>query len=90
MNNPEMNELRKKLNTQTLEVTFRKVNGDIRVMTCTTNLDAVPPSMWPSKKIDESAEPKYGTQLRVFDINAQGWRSFKFENVISYHIKETI
>lgn len=63
-------------------VTFKKVNGDQRVMECTTNLDLIPPSGWPQGKIELSEETKNQT-LRVYDLKAQGWRSFKIENFIS-------
>ncbi len=64
-----------------VRVTFRKLNGDIRVMECTKNMDLVPPSMWPKGEIDPSDETRK-TTIHVFDISAQGWRSIILENVI--------
>jgi len=62
-------------------VTFKKVNGDIRVMDCTLNSDLIPPSQWPhGEQIKESY--KNNKTIRVYDIKAQGWRSFVIENVV--------
>ena len=63
-------------------VTFLKVNGEERVMTCTTNLDLIPPSGWPQGKIELSEDTSNHT-VRVYDLQAQGWRSFKIANFIS-------
>lgn len=68
------------LNQRVATVTFKKVNGDLRVMECTTNLDKVPPSQWPKESTGVKTESK---AIRVFDVKAQGWRSFLIENFIS-------
>ena len=70
------------LHERSAVVTFKKVNGDERVMTCTTNLELIPPSGWPQGKMELSEETKNQT-IRVYDLKAQGWRSFKIENFIS-------
>lgn len=79
-----LDSLKSALRAGTLEVTFRKVNGDLRVMTCTTNLDLIPPSAWPvgsnHSQVDE--EEQHRRNVRVYDVNAAGWRSFIFDNVI--------
>jgi hypothetical protein len=74
--------LSESLRTGQVEVTFRKVNGDIRVMTCTTDLNKVPPSKWPQESARHSQPEHLAPNLRVFDVKAQDWRSFIFENVI--------
>ena len=62
-------------------VTFNKINGDKRVMTCTlqegivpeaTNKD--PASQKKVQKINEEVQV-------VWDVNAKGWRSFRWANV---------
>lgn len=75
--------LRKSLNERVVTVTFKKKNGDIRVMDCTTNLDSVPPSEWPTGKISLSEESRDNT-VRVYDVKARGWRSFVIENVVEF------
>jgi hypothetical protein len=63
-------------------VTFNKIDGEERVMTCTLN-----PSVIPSAPVVESALPKKEPKKRsdsvlaVYDVNAQGWRSFKIKSV---------
>lgn len=66
-------------------VTFKKVNGDLRIMDCTTNMQFVPPSSWPSNgKSEVSNSDK---TIRVYDVIAEGWRSFLVENVIEVSYK---
>ena len=57
-----------------VEVTFNKVNGDERVMSCTLQESVLPETKGTDKKIPE------GNQV-VYDINAEGFRTFKWENV---------
>lgn len=65
-------------------VTFKKVNGDLRIMDCTTNMQFVPPSAWPSNgKSEVSNSDK---TIRVYDVKAEGWRSFLVENVIRVEV----
>lgn len=64
-------------------VSFKKKNGELRVMTCTNNMSFVPPSKWPRDKAHLSEETKERT-IRVYDTKAQDWRSFLFDNVLEY------
>lgn len=62
-------------------VTFNKLNGDKRVMTCTLKEGVIPSAT----KEDTASQKKVraisdATQI-VWDINAKGWRSFRWENV---------
>ena len=77
-----MDELRKSLNNRVLEITFKKKNGDVRVMKCTTKLDLVPPSAWPNNNDTVLEDADNRRQVRVYDVTAQGWRSFIFDNLI--------
>lgn len=72
--------LRDSIGERLVEVTFTKKDGSIRVMTCTANLDLIPPSAWPQNKVNISEATKDRT-MRVYDLNAQGWRSFVLDNV---------
>ena len=65
-------------------VRFTKVNGEERVMTCTLNESVVPPS--PEPKVLAEGEvaqvKKENTEVcNVWDVNAKGWRSFRWSNV---------
>ena len=65
-------------------VTFNKINGDKRVMTCTLQEGIVPEA---TKKINEGdplwlKDKKINEEVQVvWDVNAKGWRSFRWENV---------
>lgn len=65
-------------------VTFTKVNGDERVMDCTLRSDLIPEAMLP--KTDGNLSLTEGVDrtvnvVRAYDIKAEGWRSFRVENV---------
>jgi hypothetical protein len=64
------------LTKQVMEVTFLKLDGDKRVMTCTKSFDVIPLEHQPKT----NKEPKEGT-ITVWDINAQAWRSFRYDRV---------
>tara|TARA_B110000503_G_scaffold74090_1_gene114424 strand:+ start:1809 stop:2093 length:285 start_codon:yes stop_codon:yes gene_type:complete len=69
------------------EVTFTKVNGEERVMQCTLNPDLLPEL--PTAKPDEgtAAKPKKAPNpdvQPVYDINAAGWRSFRWDSVTNF------
>ena len=73
---PTEQELNNSLREGTLVVTFNKLNGDERVMTCTKKLDLIPEDSRPKT---EKTSPK--GNVTVWDINAKGWRSFKYDRV---------
>lgn len=66
--------LRSQLASGVVTVTFEKLNGEFRVMECTTNpgVTGIPPELGDQ-----------GHQVRVFDISSSGWRSFLFHRMIS-------
>jgi hypothetical protein len=61
------------------EVTFNKVNGDLRVMSCTLDMGFVPESFLPKGNgtISELV-------VSVWDVKSHGWRSFRPENVTEF------
>lgn len=68
------------LRSKEMIVTFNKVNGDERVMTCTLKPELIPESVQP-KETGREPTAKELENIRVYDVNAQGWRSFKVANV---------
>lgn len=64
-----------------VEVHFTKVNGDERIMTCTTNYSIIPQDQHP-----KSWSLAWNGVYRVYDVEADGWRSFRSESVISVNI----
>jgi len=69
------------LREQKVIVTFNKKDGDKRVMTCTLNQDIIPESKRPKAKPEGEQKKKNDKVLAVYDINAEGWRSFTWANV---------
>lgn len=64
-------------------VTFKKVDGTLRTMRCTTNPELLPPVPEPVE--GEAAVKKEHKEnpdvARVFDLDKQDWRSFRFDSV---------
>jgi len=87
MNSSEINTpegrywLKTLLREQKVIVTFNKKDGEQRVMTCTLNQDLIPDSFRPKEKNQEKEKKKNENVLAVYDINAEGWRSFTWANV---------
>ena len=73
---PTQETLTKLLSEGILVVTFNKLDGDERVMTCTKSANIIPEEHLPKT----NKEPKQGT-VTVWDVNAKGWRSFKYDRV---------
>lgn len=76
--------LRDLLSEGVVRVTFIKADGSKRVMNCTTNFDLMP----------EDAAPKSSMWMavtdpdlyKVFDVDLQGWRSFRKERVEDFSV----
>ena len=80
---PTQDDLLKTLQMQVATVTFLKLDGDERIMTCTKSLKIIPEVNHP--KTDKKA--KEGND-NVWDLNAKGWRSFKYDRVKKVEINE--
>lgn len=74
---PTEEQLNELLKETTLIVSFTKLDGDERVMTCTKSFNIIPEESRP--KTDKASS--LGT-VTVWDINAKGWRSFKYDRII--------
>jgi hypothetical protein len=67
------------LQTGVALVTFTKVDGSLRDMKCTLQPRLLPTPLKESTvKIDPESDA-----LRVYDLEADGWRSFKISRIIS-------
>lgn len=71
------------LRTGPCTVTFKKVNGDERVMDCTLNMSMIPESDQP-KTDGNLSENKEVDFVKAYDLRAAGWRSFKVNNVTDF------
>lgn len=72
----------KELQSGTRVVTFTKVNGEQREMTCTLDPNIIPDPI--EIKADKSPKTVNEEVLPVWDTTAQGWRSFRIDSVISF------
>jgi hypothetical protein len=62
------------------EVTFRKVDGELRVMPCTLR-----PEVLPTKPVTEGSRTKTPAPgvISAWSLDRSEWRSFRTNNVIS-------
>jgi len=70
--------LKEVLRENICEVSFTKVNGEIRVMPCTLKQDLLPPQ--PST-VEAKSRIKSPEVLSVWSTDKIGWRSFRIDSV---------
>jgi hypothetical protein len=76
------------LKSSVCKVTFTKVNGEVRNMRCTLVRDMIPQGSTPKVFDDEKVESTSSNEvIRVYDLTAQGWRSFKVANVTEFTVE---
>ena len=75
----EKNTLLKALGEGIVIVTFTKKDGTERVMECTRSPQLIPLEHAPKGETQEVTEAT--DNIRVFDIQAQGWRSFNYTSL---------
>ena len=77
-------EMMEQLIQRDCRVIFKKVNGEERDMICTLREDAIPEA----SKTDPLSQKKVRSiseeVIPVWDVKAQGWRSFRVDSVISF------
>jgi S-adenosylhomocysteine hydrolase len=71
------------VSTNHAEVTFVKKDGTDRTMICTTKSSSIPEDKQP---VSESTLKENTDILRVYDLENDGWRSFRVESVKSFTI----
>lgn len=83
---PELNlrdALKTLVNENHLEVTFVKKDGTERTMICTTDSGSIPEERYP---VGESKVKENTDILRVYDLENDGWRSFRIDSVKSFKV----
>ncbi len=70
--------LRENLSNKIVLVLFTKKNGDPREMYCTTLPEEIPEELQP-KGVRENNDPDL---FKVFDVDLNAWRSFRFESLL--------
>ena len=78
---PTKEDLKNLLEQNVLEVDFTKLNGDKRVMTCTLREDMKPPATKTDTMSQKKVREVSDAVVSVWDVNAKGWRSFRYERV---------
>lgn len=71
--------LHDQLRQSVLIVSFDKVNGDRRDMTCTLDRRYLPSD----QQADAVVTKPTKASLAVWDLNANGWRSFRLDRIIN-------
>lgn len=83
---PTKEELFKLLETEVVEVTFTKLNGDERKMPCTL----IPSMLPPAKKDDPLTQKKVRNisdkVIAVWAIESKGFRSFRYDRVSNVEV----
>lgn len=78
---PTKDELKKLLEEEVVEVTFTKLDGDKRVMTCTLREDLKPQATKTDPLSQKKVRQISDKVISVWDMKAKGWRSFRYERV---------
>lgn len=85
---PTREELMTSLSIDVLEVTFLKLDGDKRIMTCTLQESLKPKAT----KVDPLSQKKVrevsDKVCSVWDLKANGWRSFRYDRVQEVKVVE--
>lgn len=76
--------LLKFLHENIVEVSFTKVDGTHRDMLCTLKPDLIPESYIDNT---ESKKQKSLETICVWDLDKEGWRSFRVDSIIGFNFK---
>ena len=85
---PTKPDLKNLLEQNVLTVDFTKLNGDKRVMTCTLREDMKPRATKDDAMSQKKVREVSDAVVSVWDVNARGWRSFRYDRVNSVEIVE--
>lgn len=64
-----------------INLTFKKVNGEIRKMRCTLNEELIPED---KKSTGNSKRKSPEDSIAVFDLDKKDWRSFRYDSIIEF------
>jgi hypothetical protein len=78
---PTREDLLKLLSTEIVEVTFTKLDGDERLMTCTLQESYLPSANKEDKLSQTKIRNLEEKTIVVWDTKAKGWRSFRYDRV---------
>ena len=83
---PTKADLKNLLDQSVVVVDFTKLNGDKRVMTCTLREDMKPPATKTDTMSQKKVREISDAVVSVWDVNARGWRSFRYDRINSVNI----
>jgi hypothetical protein len=83
---PTKTDLKNLLEQNVVVVDFTKLNGDKRVMTCTLREDIKPAATKTDALSQKKVREVSDAVVSVWDVNAKGWRSFRYDRVNSVDI----
>ena len=78
---PLRNDLERLLEQNVLVVDFTKLDGDKRIMTCTLREDIKPAATKKDPMSQKAVRKVSDAVVSVWDVNAKGWRSFRYDRV---------
>ena len=85
---PTKTDLKTLLEQNVLVVDFNKISGDKRVMTCTLREDMKPRATKDDTLSQKKVREMSDAVVNVWDVNAEGWRSFRYDRINSVDITE--
>ena len=85
---PTKTDLKFQLEQNVMVVDFTKLNGDKRVMTCTLREDMKPPATKTDTMSQKKVREMSDAVVNVWDVNARGWRSFRYDRINAVDIVE--
>jgi len=78
-------EMMNELTSRVCEVTFTKVNGDTRIMSCTLDPKVVPAATKEDLLSQKAVRQVNEEVIPVWDVKAEGWRSFRVDRVTEFN-----
>ena len=75
----------KSLKNGVCKVVFTKANGDNRVMHATLNESMLPEQIDLEEAIQKKTKTPNPNVLAVFDVEAKGWRSFRWDSLKEFN-----
>ena len=85
---PTKKDLKLQLEQNVMVVDFTKLSGDKRVMTCTLREDMKPAATKTDTMSQKKVREMSDAVVNVWDVNAKGWRSFRYDRINSVDIVE--
>ena len=85
---PTKADLKFQLEQNVVVVDFTKLNGDKRVMTCTLREDIKPRATKTDTMSQKAVREISDAVVSVWDVNAKGWRSFRYDRINAVNIVE--